>query len=136
MSKINAYINFRDNNCREAMNFYKECLGGELSLIVVKESPMKDMFPPQLQDIILHADLTKGDLTLLGSDMPNDDITSDSDPVSLTLTCDSKAEASAMFDKLSAGGKIVHPMSTFFAGTMGNIIDKFGSRWGIFTAEQ
>jgi PhnB protein len=134
MSKINAYINFK-NNCREAMTFYQECIGGELTLHVVKESPMKDMFPTQLQDSILHADLTNGDLTLLGSDMPND-TKGDDGPVSLMLSCDTKAELLDYFDKLSAGGKVVHPVETFFAGTMGNLIDKFGMRWGVFSAEK
>jgi PhnB protein len=134
MSKINAYINFK-NNCREAMTFYQQCIGGELTLHVVKESPMKDMFPPQLQDLILHADLTNGDLTLLGSDMPND-TKGDDGPVSLMLACDTKAELLGYFDKLGAGGKVVHPVETFFAGTMGNLIDKFGMRWGVFSAEK
>jgi PhnB protein len=134
MSKINAYINFK-NNCREAMTFYKECIGGELQLIVVNESPMKDMFPPHLQDLILHADLTKGDLTLLGSDMPND-TKGDDGPVSLMLACDTKAELLSYFDKLGKGGKVVHPVETFFAGTMGNLMDKFGMRWGVFSEEK
>jgi PhnB protein len=56
MSTINAYIRFK-NNCRQAMTFYQECLGGELDIQIVKDSPMKDMFPPQLQDIVLHASL-------------------------------------------------------------------------------
>ena len=134
MSKINAYINFK-KNCREAMTFYQECLGGELTMQLVKESPMKDMFPPHLQDSILHADLTKGDLTLLGSDMPND-TKGDDGPVSLMLSCDTKAELLSAFDKLGKGGKVVHPVGTFFAGTMGNLTDKFGMRWGVFSAEK
>jgi PhnB protein len=34
MAQLNPYLNF-DNNCREAMNFYKYCLGGELKLQTV-----------------------------------------------------------------------------------------------------
>ena len=133
MSKINAYIHFK-NNCREAMTFYEECIGGELVIQVVKDSPMKDMFPPQLQDIVLHADLTKGDLTLLGSEMPNEDAEGYS--ITLMLACDSKAELLSIFNKLAEGGKVVHQLEPFFAGTMGNLIDKFGTRWGIFSSEK
>ena len=133
MSKITAYIHFK-NRCREAMTFYQECLGGELDLQVVKDSPMKDMFPPHLQDAILHASLEKGDLNLLGSELPNGDV--EGFTVSLMLICDSKAELNSTFDKLAAGGKVIHAGETFFAGTMGNLIDKFGMRWGLFSSEK
>jgi PhnB protein len=135
MSKINAYINFK-GNCREAMTFYQSCLGGELNLQVVKESPMAAMFPPEFQDGILHASLEGGELTLLGSDMPDDAIGNDGGPVSLMLICAGKAELHATVAKLGANGKIVHPVETFYAGTMGNLIDKFGIRWGLFTDEK
>ena len=39
------------------MTFYQSCLGGELSLMKVSESPMKDFMPPQVQDRILNARL-------------------------------------------------------------------------------
>lgn len=136
MSKISAYINFK-NNCREAMTFYQECLGGKLDLIIVKDSPMAEMFPAEAQDTVLHADLTAGELNLLGSDMQDKSIPEKSaGPVSLTLTCDSKAAMAEAFEKLSAGGSVTHQPTTFFAGTMGNLIDKFGIRWGVFTYEK
>lgn len=136
MSKISAYINFK-NNCREAFTFYRECLGGELTLTVVKDSPMAAMFPPELQDTILHADLTAGDLNLLGSDMQDPNVKEKSvGAVSLTLTCDSKADMLNAFEKLGAGGTITHQPETFFAGTMGNLTDKFGIKWGVFTGEK
>jgi len=31
MAHLNPYLSF-DNQCREAMNFYKDCLGGTLEL--------------------------------------------------------------------------------------------------------
>ena len=33
-----------DGNCAEAMTFYHKCLGGELRLTKLGDSPMKDMF--------------------------------------------------------------------------------------------
>ena len=38
MAQLNAYLHFQDN-CRQAMTFYKDCLGGELTLMTVGESP-------------------------------------------------------------------------------------------------
>lgn len=136
MLKISAYINFKNNQCSEAMTFYQSVLGGELSLTPVKDSPMKDAFPGEAQNGILHADLTGSDFSLLGTDMPNPNIKAVAGMVSLTITCANKAEVQEKFTKLAAGGNVVHEVMTFFAGSMGNVIDKYGIGWGIFTDEQ
>jgi PhnB protein len=136
MSKISAYINFKNNQCSEAMTFYQSVLGGELSLTAVKDSPMKDMFPAEAQQGILHADLTGSDFSLLGTDMPNPNIEAVAGIVSLTITCANKTELKEKFAQLAEGGKVVHEIMTFYAGTMGNVIDKYGIGWGIFTEEQ
>ena len=136
MSKISAYINFKDNQCSEAMNFYQSILGGELSLMPVKDSPMKDNFPVEAQGGILHADLTGTDFSLLGTDMPNPNIEAIVGLVSLTITCASKTELQEKFTRLAEGGKVVHEIMTFFAGTMGNVIDTYGIGWGVFTEER
>jgi PhnB protein len=136
MLKIIAYINFKNNKCSQAMTFYHSLLGGELSLTPVKDSPMKDMFPAEAQQGILHADLTGSDFSLLATDMPDATIGSETGAVSLTLTCANKADMQEKFDKLAEGGSVVHPVMTFYAGTMGNVVDKFGIRWGVFTDEK
>ncbi|MFA6246023.1 MAG: VOC family protein, partial [Mucilaginibacter sp.] len=69
MLKISAYINFKNNQCSEAMTFYQSVLGGELNLMPVKESPMKEMFPAEAQQGILHADLTGSDFNILATDI-------------------------------------------------------------------
>ncbi len=72
MTQINPYINF-DRNCREAMNFYKECLGGELALQTVKGSPIEVQCPAAMKHQILHATLMKDALIVMGSDMQGPD---------------------------------------------------------------
>ncbi len=44
MSTINSYLRF-NGNCSEAMTFYKDCLGGELTMQKVGESPMAGNMP-------------------------------------------------------------------------------------------
>lgn len=44
MTQINSYLTF-NGNCREAMNFYKDCLGGELILQTIGESPLAYKMP-------------------------------------------------------------------------------------------
>ena len=58
MARINCYL-ASEGSCREAMTFYKECFGGELSLQTVAESPMAAQFPDFMQNRILHATLAK-----------------------------------------------------------------------------
>lgn len=45
MKQLNSYLTF-NGRCREAMTFYKECLGGELFLQTVGESSLAEKMPP------------------------------------------------------------------------------------------
>src|SRR5438105_6347909 len=40
MAALTPYLLF-DGHCRQAMEFYKSCFGGELSVTEVKDSPVK-----------------------------------------------------------------------------------------------
>ncbi|TSD64649.1 VOC family protein [Inquilinus sp. KBS0705] len=134
MSKIVSYIHFNPGTCRQAMHFYQEVLGGELSIQIVKDSPMAAMFPPHLQDGVLHADLTNGNLTILASELSPADVSGQY--ITMMLVCDTKAELIEKFDKLAKGGNVNYPVETFFAGSMGNLTDKFGTQWGVFSDEK
>lgn len=127
MTQISVYLTF-NGNAREAMTFYKECLGGELTLQTVGESPMADQWPVQVQQHILHASLTKDRLLLLGSDMGSEKLVN-GNTISLALQCDTEEEIRGYFSKLSAGGKITHALHNFFDGTIGALIDKYGMNW-------
>jgi len=41
MMNLTPFLLF-DGNCAEAMTFYRSCLGGELILTKVSDTPMKD----------------------------------------------------------------------------------------------
>jgi PhnB protein len=128
MTTINAYLTF-NGNCREAMTFYKECLGGELTLQTVKGSPMESHWPKEVHNNVLHSSLEKGNLILLGSDMVEPRGLSIGNNFSLSLVCSSNEEIELFFKKLSAGGKIKYPLHEFYDGKIGGIIDKFGITW-------
>lgn len=128
MTQINAYLTF-NGNCREAMTFYKNCLGGELTLMSVEDSPMAEQWPKQVRKNILHASLVKNGLVLLGSDMAPPEGTVNGNAISLALNCSSEKEINDFFNNLSAGGKVTHPLHTFFDGTIGALTDQFGMNW-------
>jgi PhnB protein len=51
------------------MTFYQQCLGGELVLQKISESPMAARMPSEMGAKILHSSLTKENLVLMASDM-------------------------------------------------------------------
>ena len=53
MTQINAYLSF-NGGCREAMNFYKECQGRELTLQTAEGTPMEAQCAGALKDQIMH----------------------------------------------------------------------------------
>lgn len=129
MTQINAYIGF-NGACREAMNFYKECLGGELMFQIIGESPMASQFPEKMKDQILHSSLTKDALLLMGTDCVGPDGYNKGNNVALSLNCSSEDEINSFFSKLSEGGKIVDTLKTQFWGAIfGVLTDKFGISW-------
>ena len=129
MAQINSYLTF-NGNCREAMTFYKKCLGGDLVFQTVGESPLAKEMPPKMKDCILHATLTRGALVLMGSDMVSESGLVRGNSVSLSLHCDSEKEVKTLYKKLSAGGSADHPLeNTFWGAIFGDLTDRFGNHW-------
>jgi PhnB protein len=129
MTNINAYLTF-GGNCREAMSFYKDVLGGELQLQTIGESPMADKMPPDMKNYILHAQLTNGGLLLMGSDMVSEQGLQKGNAVSLMLACESEAAIKDCYKKLSAEGLASHPLEdTFWGALFGDLTDKYGNHW-------
>jgi len=128
MTQINAYLNF-NGQCREAMTFYRECLGGELTLQRVAESPMGAQLPAKDGAQILHSVLTRDGVTLLGSDMMGKKLQKGND-VTLCMRCSSREEIDSCFNKLSEGGRVKTPLhQSFWGATYGELTDRFGMNW-------
>ena len=129
MTSINPYLSF-NGECREAMNFYKECLGGELSMQTIEESPMAAQCPGAIGHHIMHSMLEHGGLVVMGSDMQGPDGYAKGTNVSLNVNCDSEISLKQYFRKLSEGGKVVMaPERMFWGGTFACLTDKFGIKW-------
>ncbi len=129
MIQINSYLTF-SGNCREAMTFYKECLGGELNFQTIGESPLADKMPSQMKDSILHSTLKTESFVFMGSDMTPENGLIKGNAVSLMLDCNSEADIRMFFDKLSDGGTIRHALEkTFWGALFGDLTDKFGNNW-------
>ena len=126
---LTPYLLF-DGNCHPAMEFYKSCLGGELTVLKVKDSPVKDHMPAAQQEKVLNAHLKRAGLEISASDwlMPNR-TPKPGNTVCMYLSGGSFQELKTLFDKLSDDAEVTDPLKELFFGTYGALNDKFGVRW-------
>jgi PhnB protein len=136
MTALTPYLLF-DGNCRQAMEFYHSCVGGELHSITVGESAMKDMMPAAQHGKILNARLKSGNLEISASDWLRPDQTRvRGNSVCLYLSGGTFEELKYVFEQLSEGAEVTDPLSQKFFGTYGALNDKFGVRWMFQTNEK
>lgn len=129
MDQLAIYLTF-NGNCREAMTFYRECLGGELYLQTMEESPMAEKLPAEIKNLILHASLRRDDFVLLGSDLVGEQGLKQGNGISILLNCSSEEELKDYYLKLSQGGQTTHlPVLTYWGALFGGLTDKYGHHW-------
>ena len=131
MLKTTPFLLF-DGNCAEAMTFYQQCLGGELTQTKVGDTPMKAMFPPEKHDRLINAHLKTGEVEISATDWmasPEfDPVQGNMSAIFVTGTTD---EIKPIFDKLRDGGhntrlQELHEMPF---GTYGQFYDKYNVQW-------
>ena len=133
MTTLTPYLLF-DGNCHQAMEFYKSCFGGELTVTKVKDSPVKDQMPPFQLNKTLNARLKSRNLEISASDWLRLDMTPiRGNTVCLYLSGGTLQELKALFEKLSEEAEAITPLKDMFFGVYGALNDKFGVRW-MFTA--
>src|SRR5258708_19531805 len=96
-----------DGNCAEAMTFYHQCLGGELTLTKLGDTPMKDMFPKEKWDRLINANLKSGEIEISATDWmasPQYD-PKQVDQYAIFVIGGSYDELKVVFDKLSVGAE-------------------------------
>lgn len=129
MTTLSTYV-LLDGSCRAAMEFYHACLGGELSMSLVRDTPMKAMFPPEMQDRVINAHLSSGHMSLSASDwmLPSEQPIQ-GNTVCLYLSGGSAEETRLLFDALSDGARESEPLAEQPFGLYGALTDRFGVRW-------
>jgi PhnB protein len=134
MVQLNAYLHF-NGNCREAMEFYKECLGGNLTMSTYAGSPMEWQMPAALKDKIIHSRLETSGMVIIADDMTRPGVVTVGNNISLCIQSKETKEIEPYFSKLAEGGVVNQPLTKAFFGVFGIINDKFGISW-IFQAEK
>ncbi len=127
MTLLTPYISF-DGNCQEAMEFYRSCLGGELEINKIGDSPMAAHMPDK-KDQVMHSVLKSNNMTLMASDLVMGGTIQRGTSITLTIHGGTKEELQEFFAKLSEGGKVTHALEDTFFGTYGDLTDKYGINW-------
>lgn len=119
MTTLTPYFLF-DGTCREAMEFYKSCFGGELALTKVKDSPAKDQMPAFQQEKVLNARLRSAGVEISASDWLHPSQTPvRGNTVCLYLSGGTFRELKTLFEKLSEGAEITDPLTEQFLALTG-----------------
>lgn len=121
-----------DGDCAEAMAFYQACLGGELTVTKVGDTPASDQLPPEHQSKVAYAHLKSGPVEFSATDWqhqtrrPNPGNT-----VAMYLNGGTYSQLREVFDKLSAGADpdLLDDLRDLHFGTYGHLADKYGVHW-------
>lgn len=135
MTSLTPFLIF-DGNCAEAMAFYHACLGGDLTLTTVADSPMKAQMPPALHHKVVYAQLKSGDLVFSATDWLHPTRTpKPGNTVAMYLTAATYSELRPIFEHLAVGADkdLLDELREMPFGTYGHLADKFGVHW-IFRA--
>lgn len=122
-----------DGNCAEAMAFYQKCLGGELTLTKLGDTPMKDQFPPEKHSRIINAQLVSVAIEISATDWMASPAL---EPIrgnmfSIFVIGETYEELKNVFDKLAEGAKKewFQDLHEVPFGTYGQFFDRYGVQW-------
>jgi PhnB protein len=126
---LNVYL-FFNGNCEEAMNFYKEHLGGTIqSMMRYSDSPMQTS--EAYRNKIMHGVMEIMGATVMFSDADEKRNVNVGDNFSISLNFKHDGDMQRTFDSLAGnGGTPTMPLQdTFWGARFGMCVDKFGINW-------
>jgi PhnB protein len=125
MAKLNPYLAF-DGNAREAMEFYRDVFGGDLTVTTFGE--YGDAPNP---DGVMHAQLeTDLGFTLMASDPAPGTQVATGGGMQVSLSGDEVDTLRGYWKRLADGGQVTVPLEPQMWGDeFGMCIDRFGTPW-------
>jgi PhnB protein len=124
------YLSF-NGNCREALTFYAEVLGGTVESFTQWQEAMIADLPGASTDHIMHGSVLVGSARIAGSDQFGD-MYSPAGNISVMIDIDDLDKAEAIFAALANDGQVIMPFGeTFWAAGYGYCTDRFGILWQV-----
>ena len=135
---IQPYL-FFDGKCEEALDFYKQALGAQVSFLMrFKDAPQggpqsEGCVPaPENGNKVMHGEVRIGNTTLMVSDGECQGRAA-FQGFSLSYIARDEAEANRVFSALGDGGQVQMPLGpTFFSSSFGMVADRFGVCWMVY----
>ena len=131
MVDVTPFLLF-DGNCAEAMEFYKSCFGGDLSITRVADVNWPQARPPALQNKVAYAHLKSGGIEFSATDWQHQTRKpQQGNTVAIYVTGGAYGELREIFDKLSVGGDrdLLDDLQEQPFGVYGHCADKYGVHW-------
>jgi PhnB protein len=127
VSRLNPYLSF-PGTARQALEFYREVFGGELSISTYGEYGTQE---PEFSDKVMHGRLvTPSGYTLMASDSPPGMTTTVGNNVVCSLSGDDAEELRRYWDRLSSAGMVSVPLDKQVWGDeYGACVDQYGVEW-------
>lgn len=128
MKTLVPYLTFA-GNCRDAFEFYKVCLNGEITAIQTFEEA-KMQVDDSFKNRIVHAEFKAENVFFMASDGMSGFAAHPGNNISLTLDLTDTKEQERIFTALAEGGKVTMPLQkTFWGATYGMLTDRYGIQW-------
>jgi len=126
--KLNPYLHF-DGDAEDALNFYKDALGGEIIMISrYGDSPMPS--DEDWKNKLMHSRLVFDGNLIMISDAFKGNKAKKEGNVQLSVEVESIDRIDEVFTKMAEGGKVTMELQdTFWGARFGMLKDKFGVDW-------
>ena len=129
---VNPYLTF-NGNCREAMEFYRSVLGGDLTVNTFGEFGGD----PAIADKVMHAMLLGGKGTLMASDTAPGMPFNPGNTMTISVSGADGDGLEEVWSKVSADGQVFVPFEKQMWGdTFGQCVDKFGVPWMVNVTQE
>lgn len=128
--EVQVYLNF-DGNCEEAMKTYEKVFSGK-NMEIMRYSDIPDdpnfPIPEDQKNMIIHGEMTIGDLNFNFSDTPGQYV--NGNMMSVALRLDTAEEVRTFYEGLREGSTIhIDLGETFFSDLYVFFTDRFGVNW-------
>ena len=125
-SRLNPYLNF-DGDARQAMELYRDVLGGTLTVNTFGEYGTEGPGADGVMHAMLESD---AGFTLMASDLAPGTEHNPGTNIAISLSGDDAAELRGYWERLTDGGTVTMPLEKQMWGdTFGMCTDRFGIQW-------
>jgi PhnB protein len=121
-----------DGDCAEAMAFYQSCLGGELVITKLGETPMANQAPREQHHKVVYAHLKSSTIAFSATDWLHPTRTpKKGNTVGMYINGGTYDELRTVFDKLAVGADrdLLDDLRDLPFGTYGHLADRYDVHW-------